>query len=452
MPLPDGPVRDFETRWAEERWLRDVMAGWPTPRRGKVTPENEIFIERAVTRRELIHRRLAEGFKFDGGMIGGRWREAFSETGLRSDASHVLRRIVQLTPRQSAMQVGRSKDVMWGTDAKIFGLDEPWIVLNSEVRGAFRIDLDHVFPSWEALRYEFEQLRLPCLPHVVVGFEDEEGRIERPHALFLLPYNGGVWFSDDARCRTDIMSYWRGVHAGITKTLLPLGADPGALSNSMRTKNPLSPFWSIAIWNETTFPNLTEWSDWVDTRTDRRKMIRESASMLAGADRKASNILFATFQAWTYETLKALHLAEGTDYLRAIRTGDRDALAKLLFYALVPRASESAAHPKQAQAILYRVVDYAAARWDPARCQPDQTKDRGACANEVAAVRDVSARQAVGAHYTHSLRRSRSANAVQEAIEAAHVAGEVVSVAGVARRTGLDRKTVRTNWPAGTTR
>lgn len=266
LPLPDGPVRDFETRWAEERWLREAMADWPSPRRGKVTPENEIFIKRAITRRELIHRRLAGGFRFHGGTIGGRWREAFSEMGLRSDTSHVLRRIVQLTPRQSAMQVGRSKDVMWGTDAKIFGLDEPWIVLNREVRGAFRIDLDHVFPSWDALRYEFEQLRLPCLPHIVVGFEDANGRIERPHAVFLLPYNEGVWFSDDARCRKDIMSFWRGVHAGITKVLLPLGADPGALSNAMRVKNPLSPFWSIAIWNEVTFPNLTEWSDWVDTR------------------------------------------------------------------------------------------------------------------------------------------------------------------------------------------
>lgn len=180
-------------------------------------------------------------------------------------------------------------------------------------------------------------------------------------------------------------------------------------------------------------------------------MIRESAAILAGADRKASNILFATFQTWTYETLKAMHHAGDTEYLRTIRTGDRDALAKLLFDALVPRASESADHPRQAQAILYRVVDYAAARWDPDRCKPDQTRDRGACANEVAGVQDVKARQAVGAHYTHNLRRGRSADAVHEAIKAAHAAGEVVSIAGIARRTGLSRVTVRANWPGRTT-
>ncbi len=428
------------------------MSDWRPPKRGKATPENQLFIERFIARRELIHRRLAEGFKFHGGNIGGRWREPFLEQGLRSDASHVLRRIVQLTPRQSEMQVGRSKDVMSNTDAKILGLDEPWIVLNREVRGAFRIDLDHTFPSWAALQYEFEQLRLPCLPHVVVGFEDDDGRIERPHAIYLLPYNQGTWFSNDTRCRRDIMSFWRGVHAGITKALLPLGADPGALSNAMRFKNPLSPFWSIAIWNETTFPNLSEWGDWVDTRANRRTMIRESASMLAGTDRKASNVLFATFQAWTYETLKALHRAESVDYLEAIRTGDRDALAQQLFEALVPRASESAEHPKQAQAILYRVVDYAATRWAPDLCKPDKTRDSGACANEVVDVQGVSARQAIGAHYTHGLRRSRSAEVVREAIEEGQASGETVTVAGIARRTGLDRKTVRTNWPAGTTR
>ncbi len=110
LPLPDSAVRDFETRWAEERWLREAIADWQSPRRGKVTPESEIFIERALTRRELVHRRLTEGFRFHGGEVGGRWRAAFQEDGLRSDRSHVLRRIVQISPRQGRMQVGRSNE------------------------------------------------------------------------------------------------------------------------------------------------------------------------------------------------------------------------------------------------------------------------------------------------------------------------------------------------------
>lgn len=350
------------------------------------------------------------------------------------------------------MQTGRSKDVMLGTDTKLFGLDEPWLVLNSEVRSAFRVDLDHTFPSWDALRYEMEQLRLPCLPHLVVGFEDDCGRIERPHAIYLLPYGQGVWFSDDERCRKDVMAFWRGVHAGITKVFLPLGADPGALSNPMRVKNPLSPLWSYRTWNETRFPPLSEWAGWVDTGTNRTRMIRESAASLSGVARKASNTLFNTFQAWAYETLRGLHEAADPAYAGAILRKDRDAVAEMLLNALIGRASASAASPRQAQAILYRVVTYAADHWDPSRCSRDGSRDRGACANDVVGVQGVNARQAVGAHYVHGLRRSRSANAVHEAIEAAHAAGEAVNVASIARSTGLDRKTVRKNWPAGTTK
>lgn len=442
-------VRDFETRWDEARWLREAMADWRRPQRAKIAPSDEVFIERALSRRELIHRRLAQGFRFHGGEIGGRWRDPFFETGLRSDESHVLRRIVHASPRGARLQSGRSKDVMMSTDAKLFGLDEPWIVLNGEVRSVFRIDLDHIFPSWDALRFELEELPLPCLPHAIAGFEDDDGRVERPHALFLLPYGNGVWFSDDPRCRHDVMALWRAVHAGITKTLLPLGADPGALSNPMRIKNPLSPFWSYRTWNETTFPNLSEWSGWVDTSTSRDRMIRESAAALSGAARKASNILFTTFQSWSYETLRDLHRSNDPDYVAAILQKDTDGLAETLFRALVGRASASAENAKQAQAILYRVVTYAADHWDPSRCSRDDTWDRGACANDVQGITDLSARQAVGARHAAARKKCRSAGLIREAIEAARSAGELVTKTGIARRTGLSRPTVHAGWPEG---
>lgn len=441
-------VREFETRWEEARWLREVMADWRAPTRGKITAENEIFIDRALTRRVLIHRRLAEGFRFYGGEIGGRHREPFREAGLRSDTSHVLRRVVQIAPKTHRMRVSRTKDVTLGTDTKLFGLDEPWIVLNQEVRSAFRIDLDHLFPSWDALRHEFERLRLPCLPHAVVGFEEGNGTIVRPHAIFLLPYNSGVWFSDDPRCRQDVMSLFRGVHAGITKALLPLGADPGALTNPMRIKNPLSPFWSVRTWNETFFPNLSTWSGWVDTSTSRDRMIRESAAALAGIDRKASNVLFTTFQQWAYETLRALDRANDPDYVRAVMRKDTDTLAEMVFRTLVGRASASAENPKRAQAVLYRVTTYAADHWDPARCSRDGSRDRGACSDEVKDIAGVSARQAVGGRYAASLRKSRSASAIEEAIAEVRAAGEPITKAAIARRTGLDRRTVAGNWPS----
>ncbi|WP_244644515.1 hypothetical protein [Azorhizobium oxalatiphilum] len=368
---------------------------------------------------------------------------------MRSEGSHVLRRIVQITPRVSKMQVSRSKDLMSGTDAKLLGLDEPWIGLNREVRSAFRLDLDHSFPSWDALRFELEQLPLPCLPHVVVGFEDENGVVERPHAIYLLPYNSGVWFSDDPRCRKNIMSLWRAVHAGITKSLLPLGADPGALSNPGRIKNPLSPFWSFRTWNETTFPNLSTWAEWVDTGTNRDTMIRESAAALAGSSRNASNLLFSLFQTWSYQTLRDLNQAQDPAYMQAVERKDSDAIAEILFRTLVGRASAESDKPKQAQAILYRVTTYAADHWDANRCSRDASRDRGACADEVDGITGTSARQVHGARYAAALRKSRSAALIQEAIVSAKAAGEPVTKSAIARRTGLSRPTVHAGWPVG---
>lgn len=424
------------------------MSEWHTPRTTPVTPDQEVFISRALSRRDLIRRRLTEGFVFHGGEIGGRQRAPFQETGLRSDRSHVLRRIVQITPRTSKMQVSRSKDLMSGTDAKLLGLDEPWIGLNPKVRSAFRIDLDHSFPSWDALRFELEQLPLPCLPHMVIGFEDETGVVERPHAIYLLPYNSGAWFSDDPRCLKKVMSLWRAVHAGITKSLLPVGADPGALANPGRIKNPLSPFWSVRTWNETTFPNLSEWAGWVDTSTNRDAMIRESAAALSVTGRKASNVLFATFQQWSFETLRDFDRTKDPAYVEAVMGKHSDALAEMLFRALVDRASAQAENPRQAKAILYRVTTYAADHWDADRCSRDAVRDRGACANEVDGITGTSARQAVGARYAASLRKSRSAVLIEEAIASAKAAGGPVTKAAIARRTGLSRPTVHAGWPA----
>lgn len=442
-------VREFETRWEEEAWVRAVMSDWKQPSRGPLKPGAEIFVAAAASRRDLIHRRLAVGFQHFGGTVAGRHRAPFVEHGLRSETSHVLRRIVHATPRTSRMRVGRDKGAVWTTDSKLLGLDEPYLHLNSEVRSVFRIDLDHSFSSWGALRQEIAELALPCLPSIAVAFEDEAGRIERPHLLWLLPYNEGVWFSDDPRCRRDIMSLWRGIHAGITKTAMPLGADPGALSNPDKIKCPLSPFWSVRVWNETVFPSLSDWAGWVDTSTSRDRMIRDSAAALSGMERTASNALFAAAQALAFGTLREWHHAADAEYASAILRRDRDVLAERLFRALVGRVSAAASNPRQGQAILYRVSTYAADHWDPSRAGRDGSRDRGACADAVEAVEGIAARQAVGARYAAGLRRSRSADAIREAIEAARAEGEPVTVSGIARRTGRDRKTVRANWPDG---
>lgn len=423
------------------------MSGPTKRRRGALDHDNSLFIERALSREEAIRRRLDEGFKCFGEEIGGRYRTPFEEAGLRSHDHHLLRRIVQLTPKAKRLQSGRAKDIMSNGDVKLLALDEPWLALNSEFRAVFRIDLDFTYRSWDALRHEIEQLSLPCLPHIVVGFELPDGSVERPHVLYFLPFGSEVWVKrEDDRCRTDIISLWKGVHAGITKEFMTLGADPGALSNPMRVKNPLSPFWSYRIWNETVFPDLSEWSGWVDTYATRETIMRESAAKVSGLGLKSSNTLFTTCQQLAFGKLKEWHDRLDPDYLAAIAANDRDLLDHQLFKSLVGPVSKSASNPRQAQAVLYRVTSYASGRWDPERAAQNDNKDRGACAADVQGLTSVSERQAVGGRYAAKLDAERTCQRVSEAIPLLISEGVKVTKAAVARKSGLSRPTVHKHW------
>ncbi|WP_228872009.1 hypothetical protein [Roseibium aggregatum] len=442
-------VLAFETRWDEAKFLRDVMRGSKSKRKSRHGNDNSVFVERAMSRRETVRQRLEEGFRCFGETIGGRFRAPFEEAGLRSHDHHLLRCIVQLTPKAKRLQTGRGKGVMSQGDSKLLALDDPWIVLNSEFRAVFRIDLDFTYRSWEALRFEIEQLDLPCLPNIAVGFELADGAVERPHLLYFLPFGSEVWAKrDDERCRADILSLWKGVHAGITKQFITLGADPGALSNALRIKNPLSPFWRYRIWNEDLFPDLSEWSSWVDTYTSREAMMRESAAKVSGLGLRSSNALFTTCQQLAFGKLREWHDRSNPDYVSAITADDRDQLDRQLFNSLVGPVSKSASNPKQAQAVLYRVTSYASRRWDPKRAAQNDNKDRGACADEVVGLTTVSARQAVGGRYAANLEAERTCERIAETIAQLRSEGARLTKSAVARRSGFSRPTVHKHWEA----
>lgn len=440
-------VLDFETAWSEAQWIREISAEHRTSKRRSGTVD-QFFIDRSNSRRDAVRRRLKDGFRCFGETVGGRYRRPFVEHGLRSTDHHVLRRLVHLTPRVSSFQSGRDKAVMSKTDAKVLALDEPWIVLNTKVRGVFRVDLDVTFRSWETLRFEVEQLDLPCLPHCIVGHELPDGSIERPHLLFLLPFGSEVWFDpDDARCRRDIMSLWRGVHAGITKAFLSLGADPGALANPMRIKNPMSPFWEFQIWNESKFPDLSEWAGWVDTSTSRDAMIRESAKELSKLDGAASNSLFTMLQRRAFDVLRQMRAANEGIYTGSMLSDDRDKLAEALFNRLLPEVVTMAANPRQAMAVLYRVAPFAATRWDPVRAGRDDRKDRGACSADVEGL-VLRERQAVGGKYGAAERARKSVETIREAIAVSRAEGRKISKSEISRRTGMSRTTIHAHWRA----
>lgn len=439
----DNAKQLFEARWAESCCLRRTEALNRPARRGPVDFHNP-FVQNALGRRELVRQRIEEGFVWFGGKIAGRHWPAFREEGLRSAGQHVLRRFVQLTRRKQHLLVGSDKGRVWHPDSKLLGLDAPYVTLNDVMRGGFRVDLDKTFASWDDLRASLEQLPLPCLPHAVVADEcPRTGVVRNPHLWYLLPYGSEVWCApDDPRCRKDIERFLSGVIAGICKTLLPLGADPGGLCNPLKGKNPLSPFWTVKVWNDNVFPRLSEWALHVDTRANLSVMARESAVAVSGLGKKQSNIVFSTYQNWAFDELRRMHRSEDPDYQVGLE--DRALLAANLFERLKPRAISSFERPRQALAVLDKVVKYAAGRWDAARLKA-KDRDRGACADEVDGL-SLRERQKIGARYAARKQAAKSLDAMVNAILALQAEGFPTSKVAVAKGAGLSRSTVVRHW------
>ncbi|MFG1477563.1 hypothetical protein V5F53_02730 [Xanthobacter sp. V4C-4] len=405
------------------------------------------FIETIRNRRALIKDRLENGFRHHGGDVAGRYYEPFREEGLRSLDDHNLMRIVHNTPKADNLLSGKTKEFLDGTDSKLLALDDPYIELNKNVRLIFRVDMDTIFESWDELGYELKQLPLACVPHLGCGYVDKAGKVIRPHVFVILPYDSGVWWDKtDPRCRPDIMNLWTGVHRGITKILLPLGADPGGLSNPLRIKNPISPFFSYHSFNSETYLNLSEWAAWVDTHTSPESLVRDSAEKLSGLGKKISNELFTYFQTEAYETLRKWHQERNPDYLASINRNNRERLDELLFSHLVKQTNEITDHPKQAKAILYRVTAYAAAHWDSKKVDKDGRKDRGACRHLLSSTDSLHDKQRSGALFSHQQRTDRTFSKLHQAINMAKKNNIPVNVSTISSLAKMTRKTVRKYW------
>lgn len=202
-------------------------ADWATERR-----EQNKKIEAA------IRDRLRDGFTWPGDELVA----PFVHRGLISEQHAILQLFVASTRRCHALRVGRSKDECSRPAAKILGLDEPYVETNKRMQRVLRVDVDRDFASLQDLREKVRLLNVPA-PNIVVGHQAPDGRILRPHLIWLI--HNPVAFTDKAR--TAPRRLFLAVLNALTAELLPLGADVGALSNACRHKNPLSPLWDRHI-------------------------------------------------------------------------------------------------------------------------------------------------------------------------------------------------------------
>lgn len=240
--------------------------------------QREAVRERCENRREFPARMLAAH-----GPLAGCWRDGFTVEGFPSDR-HVLFRlmITRIPGGGRGLVSGDNKEQLPWQGSKLLALDDLYIEWSKVMQGVFRKDIDRVFPSIPALKADILACGAP-LPNLIVGVIDDEGRVHRPHLYYLLA--DAVCFTGKGRAGPKAL--FDAISRGLTKLLLPIGADPGGDSNASRGKNPLSPGWDRVVCVEVPYqlaegprsrpdlPTLRQYADFSMTREELHRRAAE---------------------------------------------------------------------------------------------------------------------------------------------------------------------------------
>ncbi|MBL6080784.1 replication initiation protein [Belnapia sp. T18] len=221
------------------------------PKEAKPKPTAEmiaLFTDAARERRRsteaCVKLRMEVGFQWWGGFFAESktyFRPEFCYRGLVSSEHPILQLFASKVPKVRRLYVGDHKGEAYRSDSKLLALDAAYVEDNKRVCGVLRIEVDAIL-AWDDIADACRTAGVP-LPNLVVGWEDNDGRVHHPHLFWLLHDSVPM---EGERCAR-FSALYRGVLRGLTKALLPLGADPGGLLNSHRHKNPLSPMWQRRI-------------------------------------------------------------------------------------------------------------------------------------------------------------------------------------------------------------
>lgn len=414
-PIESSDVTDcallaFETRYAEaQRERADEKAKKQAKPKSpdKPKPETNRYQIEADELRRLVHERLENGYVLPFPMeLAGRYRQPFTEPGLRSADNPVLKLFVSLVPVGGKARASNDKARLEvQSRSKLLTLDYPYIELNKAFLGAIRIDCDGVFQTPDHLLHELELLvkarKIPCLPHIIVGDLMGDGTYRRPHFIFLLPPGRAVWNSKDARCRMDIVRLLVGVYNGLCKAMLHIGADPSAPATTMRMKNPLSPIWHTITPNWQHMPTLSDFSKCVDMKANRQKLVRRAAVVQSGMGITPSNALFNNLREQAAKLLVEWHFDADVRI-----TGSRATLADHLHVALEKFAKGAGLDELKVAYVISKVADYMSVDFDPSKLQ--KRRNRGQILHVVENMKSVRERQRAGSRYSNEVRKSRS--------------------------------------------
>jgi hypothetical protein len=210
--------------------------------------------ERLAVQRALVRQRMDEGFRWNGGPVGGNpdyVRAPFVYLGLVSERHPIYQLFVASTPRAARLRTGDTKAAVDRVGQKLLALDSPYVDASKSLRRVLRVEVDRDFAGGVA---ELAVAIAACgvsLPNFVIGHVDRAGRLLNPHLIWLI--GDSVVFTH--RGKPAHQALWKAVLRGLTARLLPVGADPGGIANPLRVKNRCRRSGTAPCWRRSPIPS-----------------------------------------------------------------------------------------------------------------------------------------------------------------------------------------------------
>ncbi|MGO7338086.1 hypothetical protein [Rhizobium leguminosarum] len=326
---------------------------------------------------------------------------------------------------------------------KVIGLDAPTVEGNKTLLGFLRLDTDLTWRSVEhlmkELRNKVEDRKIRSLPNFIVGIKTDDGRLIRPHLIWLLPIDMGVLNVDNKHLRL-----FKSVYYGLCHALADLGADPQAPATSQLTKNPLSPLYHTECPGDE-WPTLAEHASCLEMDRSRVQLIRESVATVTGETFRHSNeYLNGCIDAARGLMARWLEESEPV-YVEAFDTNDYGLLIDRLQEALSTLVTCEGMRSSSMEYARYKVATWTVQTWNPSKMSRSGLQTRGRLGHIVEEIRGTRARQAVAGQYSAKVRADKTLGRLLEAWDRLFVNG-VPSKSALAKDSGLTRQTVHNRY------
>jgi len=328
---------------------------------------------------------------------------------------------------------------------KILGLDAPTVEGNKRLLGFLRIDTDFAWKStdhlMQALNDKVKAKQIKSLPNFIVGIQTDDGRLIRPHLIWLLPINGGVLNVDNKFLRK-----FKAVYYGLCRALADLAADPEAPATSQLVKNPLSPLYCTECPSDV-WLSLDDHASCLNMTLDRMTLVRENIATVTGEPFRHSNEFFNG----CLDTARSLMNRWAADhdpmYLEALASNDRYPLINRLKKELSSLVASHGMKPKSIKYVRRKVASWVVNTWNPDKISRKSMRSPGRLKHLVSEIRGVTERQAFAGRYTAAVRADKTIERLVEAWNLCTANGEGnPSKTALAKASGLSRQTVHNRF------